>query len=416
MAHVLIIFLILLLFSPYLCLLYLLYDVHKKGNAKASDCVAMLFILAIIGIYWFPWGDPQSHFAYYYSDIVELYYNDYSLKSTYWFYDLVISKIANSTGNYVWGYFFWLFIPVLIFYYGIKINIIDKLMNYQMLLYLLLFLGIREYLDLNRCVSAFLLFAASALFLLKKNYWLCALCLIASLLLHDTVRTYLLVIPLGFAINRLSTRKINILYALTAISSIAVLNIILPLVLSERNLSIYFGDGWESNKGVDSGFMYLLGIINLLIFIVQFILIQSNRQKINKLLYILFLSSSFVAMCGFSMWVLRERFIIFSNVIAASIILINWNNLACAYNKHFTKKQVLRYLNLFFVSRIMLHLMLIYSSHFIHNSATTNNVAEFKIVSHSLYLPTIFLLDIDSYGFSDKAYHMLYDRVKNSIE
>lgn len=201
-----------------------------------------------------------------------------------------------------------------------------------------------------------------------------------------------------------------------AIFSILILNILLPLVLSERNMALYFGDNWASSKGVDSGFMYLLGLINLFIFFIQFIVIQSNRYNINKHLYILFLSSSLIVMGGFSMWVLRERFLILSNIIAAAIILTNWDNFVQYYKYNFSKGKIMRYLNSMFIARIVLHLMLIYSAHYIHNTATKDNEEEFKIVSRSFYLPTIALFDIDSYGFSDKKYIQLFDRVFNEIE
>ncbi|MBR5493091.1 MAG: EpsG family protein [Alistipes sp.] len=403
----------LLLLSPYFSLLYILFDVYRIKRAKPHHCFAVIFILAIIGVYWFPWGDSQSHFAMYYSDIVNKYYSEYLLASTYWFYDLVIAKIADYTGNYTWGYFFWLLIPLWLFYFAIKRNLVHKEMYIQLFIYFILFLGIREYLDINRSTSAYLLFVSCILFY-KKNKLLSILCLIMSLLLHDSVRIFLLLIPIGYLINNFSNRTINILYVITAIFSFVIINYTFPLLADERNLSIYFGEGWEDNKGVDSGFMYILGMCNLLIFIIQFLLIQSNRHCIKKSLYILFLSSSFIVVCGFAMWVLRERFLLFSNIIAASIILINWDKFRGMLRV--PKWQILQALNLIFLARIALNMMLLYSAHIIHNSATKDNMAEFRIVSHSFYMPTLFLFDIDSFGFSDEKYLQLYDRVNNSIE
>ena len=405
-------FLILLL-PPYMALLYIVFDVYRLKKAKPIHCYAACFILAMIGIYWFPWGDSQSHFAYYYSDIVEKYYSNYLLSSTYWFYDLVTTVIANYTGYYTWGYFFWLLVPMLLFCFGVKQNKPDKKFDYRIFLYLLLFLGIREWLDLSRSTSAYLLFVSFVL-LLKKNKILSIICLLMSLMLHDSIRSFLLVIPLGYIVSRFSNHKIYLLYVLAAVCSVVILNYALPILLSERNIAHYLGENWQDSKGVNSGFMYILGLINLLIFCVQFILIQANRDRIGRALYVLFLSSSFVVMCGFSMWVLRERFIILSNIIGASIILINWDIFVGIYKK--TKWHILLYLNTLFVFRILLHLMLLYSARYVYDSASLNNKKEFEIVSHSFYIPTILLFDIDSYGFSDKQYLQLYERVNESLE
>lgn len=406
----------LLLFSPYLSLLYILINSLRTKTINNRYWLYTVLILPIMGIYWFPWGDSQSHFSYYYSEIVATYYNDYSISSTYWFYDLVIAKIANLIGNYVWGYFFWLIFPLSVFYYAIKSNINpnDKT-KISLFLYFILFIGIREYLDLNRCTSAILLMVSSIM-LYRTNKMLCALCFLSSLLLHDAVRFYLLLIPAGYYLSKLSKRNIYILYVLVTFISVVIINYVAPLLFSDRNLSLYFGENWQNNKGVNSGFMYIMGIVNVLILILQFVLILENRKFINRYLYIAFITSTFVVACGFSMWVLRERFIIFSNVIAASIILTNWSALKCTKVLNVTKSKILHWTNLMFITKICLNLLLLYSSHFIFNSATKDNEEEFRIVSHSFYIPTILLLDIDTFGFSDKKYLTLYERVYNSLE
>lgn len=405
--------LIILFLPPYLAFLYILYVVCKLKKAKPIHCYAIFFIIAIMGIYWFPWGDSQSHFAYYYSDIVEKYYSSYLIASTYWLYDLVIAKIANQTGNYTWGYFFWLLVPLWLFIYAIKQNVQEEKLDWRLFIYLFLFLGIREYLDLSRCTTAFLMFITSIL-LFKKNKCLSILCILTSLMLHDAVRFYLIVIPLGYVINKLSNRNIYIIYGGVAVLSVIILNFVLPHLLSERNLNLYLGENWQNSKGVNSGYMYIMGLLNVLIFFIQFVLIHSNRKYISKTLYILFLSSSFVVMCGFSMWVLRERFVILSNIIGASIILTNWHNFKGIYKN--SKWRILRYINTTFVLRIVLNLMLLYSARCIHDSATKNNKEEFRIVSHALYMPTFVLFDIDSFGFSDKKYLQLYERVNSNLE
>lgn len=406
-------FFISLFIPPYIGLLYILIDVYRTGKAKPAHCWVMLFLLAIIGIYWFPWGDVQSHFAYYKSDIVDIYYSDYLLSSTYWFYDLIIARIADLTGNYSWGYFFWLLVPFSMFYYAVKHTFKNRVMYCSLFVYLLLFLGIREYLDLNRCTSAYLLFISSIL-LLKDNKILGIVCLISSLLLHDSVRLFLVALPIVYVLNKLPTRNINVIYTIVALCSLIILNKLFPIFMDERTLNVYFGEGWEENKGVDSGFMYILGLINLFIFFIQFVFIQINRACIHKTLYIFFLSTCLIVSLGFSMWVLRERFLIFSNIIAAAIILVHWDDFVGAFG--FSKRAILKFLNYVFVTRIILNIMLVYSGHFIHNTATRDNKEEISIVSHSFFIPTIFLFDIDTFGFSDEKYLYLYDRVHDSLE
>ena len=101
------------LFSPFIGVVSLLGSLFKYVPTKTT-IVCFCFIISIIGIYWFPWGDAQSHFSYYYSDFIERYFDFsfISIFSSYWFYDWVIFQIASVTGNYVYGYMFWLFFPL----------------------------------------------------------------------------------------------------------------------------------------------------------------------------------------------------------------------------------------------------------------------------------------------------------------
>ena len=41
---------------------------------------------------------------------------------------------------------------------------------------------------------------------------------------------------------------------------------------------------------------------------------------------------------------------------------------------------------------------------------------EFSIVARSFYMPTFMLFDIENYGFSDKKFMNLYDRVDSTID
>ena len=100
------------LFSPICALLFLLLYL-RMSKIKLVHIAFVVFLISFIGIYWYPWGDNQTHFVLYYSDIVNKYYS-FLLSSSYWLYDYVIYIIARFFGQYIWGYFFLVICAILI--------------------------------------------------------------------------------------------------------------------------------------------------------------------------------------------------------------------------------------------------------------------------------------------------------------
>lgn len=401
-----------LLFSPFFALFFLLLYLHRYKIKKIHVALSV-FLVAFIGIYWYPWGDNQTHFAIYYLDIVNNYYS-LALSSSHWLYDYVIYHIASLTGQYIWGYYFWLFVPFL-FFSLLVWQIVDEQEvpnkeKWLLLILLILFLGIRELLDLNRNTNAGL-FLAIATLLWQKNKALSITCVIVSLLLHDSIRYFIPFLPFGFILVKQSQRKTDLIIILTIIISGFLIKVIALLVVSERN-AMYLEVG--GGRGVGSGFMVLQGYVNILIGIIQYLIIRRNKSVIAKPLYVVYIVSILIAAALSSMWVGRERFLLVSNILATSIILTSWSKLRLVEGV-----KVLRNFQLIIGSysmKIIINLLLVYSAHYVFNSATTDNQKEFSIVARSFYMPTFMLFDIENYGFSDKKFMNLYDRVDSTID
>lgn len=403
------------LFSPIIGIVSLMLNIKKYIPSKFTT-ILLSFILSIIGIYWFPWGDAQTHFYSYSLDFTDLYFNFSSaaLLSSYWLYDLVIAYFAKLTGNYVFGYFFWLFIPLVIFSYAVwdkylKSGDTSKYIMLFVLLYTML--GVREFLDLNRSTAASLLFVSSLILKDQKAFGRIisvVLCCIAFLL-HDMIKIFIVLLPLFYFISQYNLFKKQKVWFVIAIFSVcfsAVIRIyILPLLLSDRNAEMYLEGVWGTGSGVSSGFMLLCGWLNILIFIILYLLIIKNITRIsNKMLLCLFLSSSVIVFACFGLWTIRERFAILSIITGCAIIITEWKNLAVG--RLLTSKVVIFSSCLKFVLILFLH----YSALFIHHSASNDPYKSVQITSRVLYVPTIFLLDVDNLGYSDHMYNKLYNR------
>lgn len=401
-----------LLFSPFCALFFLLLYLYRYKIKKIHVALSV-FLVAFIGIYWYPWGDNQTHFAIYYLDIVNNYYS-LALSSSHWLYDYVIYHIASLTGQYIWGYYFWLFVPFL-FFSLLVWQIVDE---QEVLVYPKIksikskatIFPYWELLDLNRNTNAGLLLAIATL-LWQKNKALSITCVIVSLLLHDSVRYFIPFLPFGFILVKQSQRKTDLIIITTIIISGFLIKVIAPLVVSERN-AMYLEVG--GGRGVGSGFMVLQGYVNILIGIIQYLIIRRNKSVIAKPLYVVYIVSILIAAALSSMWVGRERFLLVSNILATSIILTSWSKLRLVEGV-----KVLRNFQLIIGSysmKIIINLLLVYSAHYVFNSATTDNQKEFSIVARSFYMPTFMLFDIENYGFSDKKFMNLYDRVDSTID
>lgn len=141
--------------QPFWSAIFYIFNLPRKCP-NVGDFTIWALIISIMGIYWFPWGDNQTHFAIYYSDVIQKYYT-FSLTTSYFLYDYIIAKIGNLTGNYVWGYYFWIFTSLLLFYRIIWSKFLsNRITNNYVLLFLsiILIIGIRELLDLNRNTTA----------------------------------------------------------------------------------------------------------------------------------------------------------------------------------------------------------------------------------------------------------------------
>ena len=401
-------------FSPIIGLGTLLLNIKKTIPSKMT-VVLLSWIIAIIGIYWFPWGDSQSHFYTYSMDFVELYFN-YTpsiLQSSYWLYDLVIFHIANLMGNYVYGYMFWLFTPLAIFSLSVwsKFLMYNKDKDDYLLLFILLFviIGVREFLDLNRSTSAALFFVSGLILKDKKCYgWiLFSLMCVIAFLLHDMVKIFVLLIPLFcFALKIIKSSRGWIIIALIALMlSMFIKTNILPHVLSDRNAEMYLDGMWGTGSGVQSGFMYMCGWLNVITFLLLYLYIIKNIKNIkNKWLLCLFISSSIITFACFGLWTIRERFTILNIISGGALLITEWKNFLP--RKLFVAKTVISVSCLKFVLIMMLH----YSALFIHRSASNDPNVSVAITSRIFYIPTPFLMDVNQFGYSDKMYNKLYNR------
>jgi hypothetical protein len=69
-----------------------------------------------------------------------------------------------------------------------------------------------------------------------------------------------------------------------------------------------------------------------------------------------------------------------------------------------------------YLLRFILILSVTYSSLFAHRTYNENPEESLRITSHLFYLPTVFLLDIDEYGYSDQKYLSLFDRAWSEMK
>lgn len=402
------------LFSPIIGLFTLFLNIKKYVPSKIT-VVLLSLILSIIGIYWFPWGDAQTHFYIYRSDSIALYFNfsQSVALSAYWIYDLVIYYIASITGNYVWGYWFWLFVPLAIYAYSVWGTFLknkNDITGYTYLFILLfIIIGIREFLDLNRSTAAALIMIGGIIINDKKwlNRLVFVLMLVVSFLLHDMIKGIILLLPIFYFIqNKVKRSYIWMLVAFIFMCcSVLIRTVVLPLILSERNAEMYLEGVWGDGNGVQSGFMFICGWLDVIIFIIIFIFIVKNIHNIhNSLLLSLFLCSSIVVFACFGLWTIRERFVIFSIIAGTALIITEWSHLL------FNRFNVVKFMILLSILRLTLILMLHYSSLYIHKSASNDPNMSVSITTRFIYTPTPLLLDVNNLGYSDKMYNKLYDR------
>lgn len=404
-------YLLLMLIQPFWALcIYVAMIIRKIPTC--FDISITTFIIAILGIYWYPWGDSQTHFAIYYADIVERFYV-FSIFNSNYLYDYILTGIAKISGNYVWGYFCWIFFPLLVFNLSIW-KYAQKYKPYTIIfLCLFLFLGCREMLDLNRNTVAALLMSTALLNVDKKV--ICFILLCFSSLIHSTVMIILLGgILYYFLLKKISKRTtiyILVFYVLFSFIS----PMVISLFVSDKIINMYI----EGNAGVGitvpSGFFYLMTIVNILLSIFFGIVIISSYNNIpHKILYCCYLSSCCITLGTWFLWTMRERFLLINLILGFSVIMLNWNQLRVT--KIFNKFFVLRITLVLSIVRLCFVLMVEYSSEYIHKTGSLNPSKTLSIVAVPYYMPTSFLLNIDEFGFSDYYYQKLFLRSQTVIE
>ena len=413
-----IIYILSFLFSPFLSLLLVITGI-RRGIPTVKDVVFVIFVIGFISIYWFPWGDSMSHFSMYYSDIVKDYMDFYS---PYFLYGYIISLIGNYCGGFVWGYYFWLFFPLSVFCAILWKSIYKyKSPDYKIIfVYLLLFVGVRELLDLNRNVAAYLLLASSFL-IYKRNIFLSFFFLMITLFLHSTVFFVLLLLLIGYVISNIFGgfgAKILSFICLSMLALSYLFVDVLRNIASDRFVDRYIDSQWGVGSGIQSGFMYLLGILNVFILLLMvYFVIRNLKSFRNKVLLVAFFSFVLITLLGFQLWTIRERFTIGGIILGSALILDSWPLLKkeCA-NGLFSANCFLSNLIRLYLLRFILILSVTYSSLFAHRTYNENPEESLRITSHLFYLPTVFLLDIDEYGYSDQKYLSLFDRAWSEMK
>lgn len=408
-------FFILSLLSPFWALvLYILYLPQKKP--KIIDIIIVSFLIAFMGIYFYPWGDNLTHFAVYYSDIVNKYYLESPL-STLFLYDYIIAFIAKITGQYVWGYFFWLFIPFCLLFILLWKKIQKLQIEDTTLLFLLiiLFVGVREYLDLNRNLASALIYTSAFLVYRYQSKFISIILFAIAISLHITTLYLLLGTIILHCFSRKYTRKKTVIFLSLAFFMSMFSIPIISQFGSDRVVEMYLNSIWGTGTGVPSGFFYIYTMLNICTLGVLFYFITKHIYLIkNRLLLNAFIFNVLLTLFVFNLWTMRERFMMISIILGITLLIDSWHELYAHLNikiRNITK--VLIYI---FCLRIIIVFMIEYSSEFIHKTGSLYPYETISIVGNFIYQPTYKLINVEDYGFSDKKYLKLFERVQTNIE
>lgn len=406
--------LLFLLFPPLLSLLVFLYKIKCQGSASFKEFYFLWFLVTLIGIYWYPWGDTQTHFSIYYSKFSELYMEP-TVSSTHWLYDYTIALIANYAKEFQYAFWAWLIVPFFVLFYAIKINVPPQYrLPWLIVFYFVMAIGIRELLDLCRTTSAAIFLISAILFFKQKRYLPTVILIFVASLLHDTARLLVTLLPLCVFIHKIPSKFVKYGYPVLAFASALLISTLGQFFLSERNMEMYMSKEGLLSDGVGSGLMHLLAYINVIVFLFNFYLIQLNKKVIDRYFYSVHLLLSLMVFVVFFHWIGRERMMMYYNLYAIVVILL--------YNNRFIKNFLflrIHYLNILisvFVLRLFVVLTLTYAGHYLYGTATRDSSKELDIVSRILYMPSIMCFDIYDYGFNDNAYNSLYKRVIDTNE
>lgn len=371
-----------------------------KNRPTKTQVVLLIAICSLLGIYWYPWGDAQIHFGTYYCDTVSRYSDGIIIK-VFKTYDIVIKSVADLLGNYMWGYYIWIFVPWAV--YGMLIwNKVqqDNIVPYTLvLLVLILLIGIRELLDLNRNSAAFLLFV-SAVIVYNRHRFVAIILYLISFVLHSScIGLFVFAILCHLFLCNVRRRFLVMLF-MVAFACNWVISYILGLFVSDKFAEVYLTGSFGVGTGVQSGFFYLMTMVNIGMTIMLGIFILKNITSIRRtFLCSCYIASSILVLSTWMLWTMRERFLIANLLLGFTVLIGNWKFLNMQQKSNFVK--VLRLLVLFAVVKISLVFGVEYSSEIIHRTGSKDPEKTFSTVVNPIYLPTIMIVDIDSYGFND---------------
>lgn len=385
-----------------------------KRYPQIKDFIVIVFIISLIGIYWYPWGDNQTHFVIYYTDIINKY-GSFSLADSYFLYDYVIALIAKSTGQYVYGLFFWLYIPLIFFFTLTWKSLANCRRDYVLLfIMMILIVGVRELLDLNRNTAAGL-FIISGLFILQKSKIASISLFVISCLLHSTS---ILIIVILFVFKYLiisRTKSIKYVVIVCLIVSLFSTTILYSLG-SERVINSYATGVWgQGGSGVNSRFAYIVSMTNLIMFVIFAVHISKNFIYYKKSPILpAYLATFSLGIIFWTFWLMRERFIMINTFSAVAVIISGWKYLP----EYKIKSKAKRYCNII-IGLCLLRFMLIcgqtYSSRYIHKNESSDPNRITNVVMRFTYCPTLFLLDVQNFGFNDNMY-LEFKRVNTGID
>lgn len=392
-------FALLTLIQPFWAAVLFLFSSARLRPTK-TQIVILVMIFSLLGIYWFPWGDAQVHFGIYYCNNTVLYANATYLRF-FDTYDIVIKFIADLTGHYMWGYFFWIFVPWAFYASGIWGEVEkNNVKPYTLVLWtLILLIGIRELLDLNRNAASFLFFTA-AMMQYPKSRWLSILLGSVALVLHSScIGLFAVSLLCHFTIRNFNRKwYIIILVASLAFSlgMAAIIGMFVPEKFAEAYLSGKFGSG----TGVDSGFFYLMTMTNIaMASVIGFFIIRNLHKVKRDFLFACYASSSILLLSTWMLWTMRERFMIANILLGFTVLIANWKYLDGNGKRGFRK--MLWILIALAMAKIALVCGVEYSSEIVHHTGSKHPEKTLATVVSPLYMPTFMIVDIDTYGFNN---------------
>lgn len=392
-------FALLTLIQPFWAVVLFLFSSAKLRPTK-TQIVILIMICSLLGIYWYPWGDAQVHFGIYYCNNVVLY-ADAAYLRFFDAYDIVIKFIADATGNYMWGYYFWIFVPWTFYAIGIWQNVQqENIKPYTLILWaLILLIGIRELLDLNRNAASFL-FLASAILSYPKSKFLAIALGVVSLILHSSSIGLLIAAALCHILIRKSSRRMYIILCIASLAFSVCMAFVIGMFVPVEFAEVYITGKFGSGTGVESGFFYLMAMVNITMAILIGLYIFKNLPTIKRdFLFSCYAASSILVLSTWMLWTMRERFLIANVLLGFAVIITNW--IYFNRNSRIWFRRTLILLIALAFAKIILVCGVEYSSEVVHHTGSRYPAKTLATVVSPMYMPTFMIVDIDSYGFNN---------------